>query len=246
MGWPDTKPVPIRRMIIDPPQRNSHLVSAWMAGVALAMCLVGAYGAMQPLLPRPDSPLEQPATGEEVMLEKFIPPETSAAEKSAEEEPVEEPDLEIPPPPVIMAPLAPPEMTELAPLDTPPPPVVKAPPPKSKPPTPRTGVKTTDTHGASKTGNEGGSGAVTTFTGGGGGHFPSPEYPNFAKSAHQQGSVRLLVTVEANGTPSSVVVQTSSGFPLLDSAARDQVSRRWRWPSGAVRRYIVPVRFSLQ
>jgi len=230
-------------MIIEPPQGNTYLVSAWMAGVALAMCLIGAYGAMQPLLPLADLPMGKPATGEDVMLEKFTPPATSAAEKSEEEKPVEAPDLEIPTTPVILAPLAPPEMTELAPLNTPQPPSVKSPLPKSKPPTK---VKAPDAHGTAKTGNEGGSGAVTTFTGGGSGRFPSPEYPAFAKSVRQQGSVRLLVTVEADGTPSSVVVQTSSGYALLDSAARDQISRRWRWAAGAVRRYIVPVRFSLQ
>lgn len=58
--------------------------------------------------------------------------------------------------------------------------------------------------------------------------------------------MRLLVTVESSGVPSSVAVQSSSGFSSLDNAARDQVSRRWRWPAGNVRRFIVPVRFVLQ
>ena len=97
-----------------------------------------------------------------------------------------------------------------------------------------------------KTGTDGGSGAVTTFTGGGSGRFPPPSYPASARTAKQQGSVRLLVTVEADGSPSSVSVEASSGFAALDSAAHDQVSRRWRWPAGSVRRYIVPVRFILQ
>jgi TonB family protein len=58
--------------------------------------------------------------------------------------------------------------------------------------------------------------------------------------------VRLLVTVEASGLPSAVSVTISSGHPELDAAARDQVQRRWRWPAGEVRRYIVPVKFVLQ
>jgi protein TonB len=56
----------------------------------------------------------------------------------------------------------------------------------------------------------------------------------------------LLVTVEASGLPGAVSVSSSSGHAILDSAARDHVQRRWRWPSGEVRRYIVPIRFVLQ
>lgn len=232
-------------MILEPPQRNSYLASAWVAGVALAMCIIGSYGAMQPLLPPSGEVLSTPDASEEVTLEQFAPPETAAAEK-AEEQPVEQVDLEIPPPPVILTPLTPPEMVKLTPLETPPPLVEKtvAPKPKTEKPQPEPKRATAP----AKSGNEGGNGAITTFSGGGGGsgRFPSPTYPAFAKSARQQGSVRLLVTVEADGTPSSVNVETTSGFSLLDSAARDQVSRRWRWPAGAVRRYIVPVRFILQ
>jgi protein TonB len=58
--------------------------------------------------------------------------------------------------------------------------------------------------------------------------------------------VRLLVTVEASGVPSSVTVSEPSGFASLDSAAKDTVQRRWRWPAGDVRKFIVPIRFVLQ
>jgi protein TonB len=84
------------------------------------------------------------------------------------------------------------------------------------------------------------------FKGGGSGRFPSPSYPASARSAKQQGVVRLLVTVEASGVPSAVTVTESSGFASLDSAAKDTVQRRWRWPAGDVRKFIVPIRFVLQ
>ncbi|WP_425510098.1 energy transducer TonB [Verrucomicrobium spinosum] len=52
--------------------------------------------------------------------------------------------------------------------------------------------------------------------------------------------MRLLVVVEMSGIPGSVSVQSSSGNGELDSAAQDHVRRRWRWPAGEIRRYIVP------
>jgi protein TonB len=76
--------------------------------------------------------------------------------------------------------------------------------------------------------------------------FPSPNYPAAARANKEQGTVKLLVVVEATGIPSSVSVQSSSGSSALDNAARDHISRRWRWPAGEVRRFLVPVRFVLQ
>jgi protein TonB len=52
--------------------------------------------------------------------------------------------------------------------------------------------------------------------------------------------------VEVSGLPGSVSVMASSGHSELDRAAQDHVRRRWRWPAGETRRYIVPVRFVLR
>lgn len=235
-------------MISTPKQPRVYLASAWMAGVTLAVLLVGGHGASQPLLPRTaESPVKLDL-GDEVLLEQFDPPSAAAEEKPHEPETVEEPDIEIPPLPVIQPPLTPPEMVELTPLEEPPPAAPPKPPvPKPKPrPEPRRTASAPPGAGEPRGGTAGGSGAVTTFTGGGSGRFPSPGYPAAARMNKEQGSVRLLVTVEANGLPSSVTIQSSSGFATLDNAARDQISRRWRWPAGEVRRYIVPVRFVLQ
>jgi protein TonB len=67
-----------------------------------------------------------------------------------------------------------------------------------------------------------------------------------ARRAGAQGTVRLLVIVEVSGLPGSVSVMASSGHSELDRAAQDHVRRRWRWPAGETRRYIVPVRFVLR
>lgn len=226
---------------------SGYLASCWLGGVALVMLIAGVYGAAQPLLPRMNDTIMRSDFGDEVLLEQFDPPSAAAEEKPPEPEPVEQPDIEIPPLPAILPPLTPPEMVELTPLETPPPappPVVKPPPAKPRPQTEprRVAPPQTNTGG----GAAGGAGAPTTFTGGGSGRFPSPGYPAVARANREQGTVKILVTVEANGLPSSATIQSSSGSATLDHAARDQISRRWRWPTGGVRRYIVPVRFVLQ
>ncbi len=224
-------------MIIATKQPQGYFISAWMAGVALLMLIVGVHGAVQPLLPKAEPLAEKFAAGDEVMLEQFNPP-ALAQESHEEQPPIEEHDIEIPPLPVMQPPLTPPEMVEITPLEQPPPMLTK---PKLKPkPEPKSVAA------PSKPSSGSSEGAITTFTGGGSGSFSSPSYPASARAARQQGSVRLLVTVEASGLPSSVSVETSSGFAPLDAAARDHISRTWRWPAGEVRRYIVPVRFVLK
>jgi len=231
-------------MIVPPKQTRGYLATAWMAGIALAMAIGGAIGVARPLLPRVSDATARYDPGDEVLLEQFDPPSAAAKEEPEESPREEQPDIEIPPLPVIQAPLLPPEMVELAPLEEapPPPPVVKQAPAKPKPLVKprRTAIS------KSGTGAAGAPGATMTFTGGGSGRFPSPAYPATARANREQGTVKILVTVEANGLPSSVTIQSSSGFATLDNAARDQISRRWRWPAGEVRRYIVPVRFVLQ
>jgi protein TonB len=79
---------------------------------------------------------------------------------------------------------------------------------------------------------------------------PEPEYPAAARRAHQEGVVVLAVEVDATGRPTAVSVRKSSGFPLLDEAARDGV-QRWRFDPARsagvpiASRVEVPVRFSL-
>ena len=51
-----------------------------------------------------------------------------------------------------------------------------------------------------------------------------PVYPEAARRAAMQGTVDLEVCVGRNGSPQSVAIAQSSGFPLLDDAARDAVS----------------------
>ena len=216
-------------------------LSAWAAGLAMTMLGIGVYGAWQPLLPADSKVLA--TISEDIAVMDFLPadqPQSAEPENVAPER--AQIEIEIPALPEIAPPLTPPEVPELLAMDTPPPaPQIKPADTKPKPAaTPRPTAQAA-TSAASGSGN-----APTLFNGAGTGRFTSPTYPASARSARQQGSVRILVTVEASGLPSTVEVQTSSGFGALDNAARDHIQRRWRWPSGTVRRFIVPIRFVLQ
>ena len=79
---------------------------------------------------------------------------------------------------------------------------------------------------------------------------PRPEYPIIARRRHEEGEVRVAVTVSPGGRPLRISLSKSSGFPLLDHAAMDAV-RTWTFEparaSGVVvtSEVVVPVRFSL-
>lgn len=52
---------------------------------------------------------------------------------------------------------------------------------------------------------------------------PKPKYPELSREMGEEGRVGLTVTVEPNGSPSSVSVSRSSGYPRLDKAAERAV-----------------------
>jgi periplasmic protein TonB len=80
---------------------------------------------------------------------------------------------------------------------------------------------------------------------------PIPEYPIASRRRREEGVVLLNVAVDVSGTPTTISLNHSSGYPLLDRAALDAV-RRWTFEparSGGVAMFslvVVPVRFSLE
>jgi periplasmic protein TonB len=78
---------------------------------------------------------------------------------------------------------------------------------------------------------------------------PKPPYPNASRRLGEAGTVYLRVQVSADGNAMQVDVKTSSGFPRLDQAAVDTVSR-WhfiparRGHAQVVSWVVVPVVFS--
>ncbi len=79
---------------------------------------------------------------------------------------------------------------------------------------------------------------------------PRPDYPIASKRRHEEGEVRLAVTVSPDGRPLRVSLARGSSHPLLDQAAIDAV-RTWTFePARAsgvavTSEVVVPVRFSL-
>ena len=80
---------------------------------------------------------------------------------------------------------------------------------------------------------------------------PPPTYPIAALRGREQGTVLLRVEVSAEGRPTAVSIERSSGSRALDLAARQQVLRQWRFePSvqdGVAMSSVglVPIEFSL-
>jgi periplasmic protein TonB len=80
---------------------------------------------------------------------------------------------------------------------------------------------------------------------------PKPAYPELARRRNWQGTVALAVTVESDGRPGHVDIATSSGYPLLDTAAMRAV-RSWHFHPGTengrpvTMTVLVPIDFRLE
>jgi protein TonB len=81
-------------------------------------------------------------------------------------------------------------------------------------------------------------------------HNPAPDYPAMARRQGMEGRVLLKVAVTAQGKAAQVLLHRSSGFPLLDNAARKAV-QRWqfvpakRGDKAVYAEVVVPVQFKL-
>ena len=80
---------------------------------------------------------------------------------------------------------------------------------------------------------------------------PPPTYPRIARIRGYQGDVMLDVLVNKNGTVGDLKVIKSSGYPLLDRAAKSSV-KNWLFEPGMVgneklKMWVrVPIRFELK
>lgn len=81
-------------------------------------------------------------------------------------------------------------------------------------------------------------------------HNPKPEYPNLARRRGWEGTVLLLVEVTEKGQVTSVKLQNSCGYTILDKAARKAV-KNWRFLAGTAggrpvtSAILIPVHFKL-
>ena len=59
-------------------------------------------------------------------------------------------------------------------------------------------------------------------------HYVPPVHPRLAKELGWEGTVVVKFLVQTNGLPSKVTVKKSSGYPILDKAAKDAI-QQWRF-----------------
>lgn len=77
------------------------------------------------------------------------------------------------------------------------------------------------------------------------GKQPAPDYPAAARRLGQQGTVRVRFTVGADGRVLEAEAVPPAAPALLTEAALRTIRDRWRFKTGALRRYEVSVRFEL-
>jgi len=194
------------------PERNVQRRLAWVNSICIFFLLIGITGAPTrlPTLMNPP-PLEQPIP---VILEPLSTPPPTAATKQSEPQNQDEKQIA---PRVVAVTLNTPQVVfsvptignVMVPMSAAPapPPVELRPAAQSKP------------------------GPVMTRNTGAGGDRPTPDtYPQMALDLGQQGTVVLLFTVDDVGAITSVSIQETSGFPILDRSARDWVKRHWSQP----------------
>jgi protein TonB len=134
-----------------------------------------------------------------------IPPETKPTETPV----AIPPDIEVPKIPVPV----PPEITVTIPEDVVRNPITESPPPQPVQPK-IASVEPPITFSAARA-------LLATHT--------TPEYPSVSRRLGEQGTLRLKLTINAQGGVSDAMVVNSSGHPRLDEAAVDWVKAHWRY-----------------
>jgi protein TonB len=207
----------LARVCLPRPQVHAQRNLAWTNSICLLFLVIGLAGFRpQPPPPMQVKPLEEPTP---VIIEP-TPPPPPAADAKPEEEQREQPQAEAPrivvvtpdsPAVLFSVPTAGNLVVPIAQAQAPPPaPLQPATPAARKEPQP------------SLLGNTGE-----------GGDRPAPPYPRIAEELGQQGSVVLLLTVDAAGVVTSVEVKETSGSSILDHASVDYVKRHWTVAPGA-------------
>lgn len=213
--------------------RRALLLSA-AAHVLLALALLSGTRLFPGLAPAPPPPAEAEA---EMVFEN--PGGLPARPRPSPPQPA-------PPPPPI--PQTPPPSAEAEPA-APPAPAPPLPPPRSAPATPAAATPAPEQPPEEpevRLGDEAGTTDEIRGEDVPVGPDPSapnipPRYPPDAARRGEQGVVVLLVNVAPNGAATGVAVYASSGFLLLDRAARDAVAR-WRFKAKNVDGLPVPSR----
>lgn len=207
----------------------------------------------------------------EVLVVELMQPEPAPAAPEPEPEPEPQPEPEPPPPPPppkkeipkprpepkpeptpAPAPIAEPQPPQSQPESTAPPAVITAPPveeptftappPPPEPPPVQTGPTQADLDAARSLYKSLLEKEI----------LKHKTYPRIAQMRGWQGEAIIELQLDANGKPSSVKVQTSSGYEVLDKTAIEMVRKTvaaTRLPDilrGSISTFLVPVSFRLQ
>ena len=219
----------LARLCLPQEFKDSYRTLAWANSICFLFLLVGLIGLKHPRVIQ--RPLSQVAdTVPVIFTPTEEPPKTEPEVKPDEEQP-QDTTAETPQVVTVVAAADPSSVAFAVPvqgavaiapaaaLASPPPAVTHAPPPKAVQFNPNSE---------------------------GGGSFPEPKYPQSALRNQYQGTVIIEFVVDESGTLTSVKVQKSSGYPILDEEALQTVKSRWRFPLGKPGYFFKPFTFQIQ
>lgn len=220
----------LARLCLPQEWKDSYRTLAWVNSICFLFLVVGLVGLKTPrVIQRPVSEISEPVPV--VFTQPDEPPKTEP-ELKPEDEPPQDTPTEAPQVATVVAVADPTSVAFAVPVEgavaiapaahlaTPPPSANQAPPaPRAVPFNPSTA---------------------------GAGSFPDPHYPTIAMRNHYQGTVIVEFVVDQAGRLSSVKVQKSSGYPVLDEEALDTVKNRWRFTAGKPGYFYKPFAFQLQ
>jgi protein TonB len=90
------------------------------------------------------------------------------------------------------------------------------------------------------------SGPVAITLGVGEGRQPTPEYPEEARYAGEEGTVTIVLNVAQDGSVTSATAATPCQWPILNEAALRAVRQTWHFAPGPPRTFIVAIRYELR
>lgn len=189
-----------------------------------------------------EAPMQETLT-EEQTTDDSAENNVAPAHSNAAEQPV---IAELTPPPM-------PEMVEMPSLpDVPdlPAPVIRKTATKvasanTKPTNKSTTAKPSNTPTSKPSSNTPPATATSLSFGSGAGRQPAPAYPLTARRSNQQGTVVVEFIVGTDGRVLSAWVKSPCPYSTLNNAAVSTIRSRWKFPSGAARRYKIPIVFRL-
>lgn len=219
----------LARLCLPQEFKDSYRTLAWVNSICLLFLVVGLIGLKHPRVIQ--KPLSEVVDTVPVI---FTPPEEppkTEPEVKPDEEPPRDTTAETPQVVTVVAAADSSAVAFAVPVQgavaiaptaaqaTPPPPVTHAPPPRAVQFNPNSEV---------------------------GGSFPEPKYPASALRNQYQGTVVIEFVVDETGRLTSLKVQKSSGFPILDDEALETVKNRWRFAPGRPGYFFKPFTFQLQ